>query len=76
VLLPFDLRDKSVDIFKGEVTPLLYNIFPGTLNVTEDIRRSHLIFQLEDFPSRPWPLTVGGVPFTITVEKPHGPGGL
>ncbi|KAI0109029.1 hypothetical protein GGR51DRAFT_558826 [Nemania sp. FL0031] len=35
VLLPFDLRDLSNDIHRGEVSDLLYHIFPKTTNVTK-----------------------------------------
>ncbi|GAW25030.1 hypothetical protein SAMD00023353_0101540 [Rosellinia necatrix] len=72
VLLPFNLRDWSIDIYKGEVRDLLYCIFPETLNVTEARCRSHLIFQVKALPEPPWPLTVGGVPFTITSDDRRG----
>ncbi|KAI0865618.1 hypothetical protein F4860DRAFT_500283 [Xylaria cubensis] len=61
VLLPFNLRDLSNDIHKGETT-----------NVTEARWRSHLIFQVKELPESPWPLTVGGVPFTITSQDNKG----
>jgi hypothetical protein len=66
VLLPFNLHDLSNDIYKGEVSNLLYHIFPTTINVAEARWRSHLIFQVEELPESPWPLTVGGLPFTIS----------
>ncbi|TRX92960.1 hypothetical protein FHL15_006098 [Xylaria flabelliformis] len=72
VLLPFNLRDLSNDIYKGEVRDLLYHIFPETTNVTEARWRSHLIFQVKELPKSPWPLTVGGVPFTITSHDNKG----
>lgn len=65
VLLPFNLRDPATSIYEGEARDLLYQVFPKTLNVTEARWRSHLIFQLETLPESPWPLTVGGMPFTI-----------
>ncbi|KAK3341822.1 hypothetical protein B0T25DRAFT_559399 [Lasiosphaeria hispida] len=68
VLLPFDLRDPGISI-KGEVQDLLRSIFPGTHNVAEARFRSHLIFQVDQLPSSPWPLTVGGVPFTLLAEN-------
>lgn len=48
---------------------MLYNVFPGILNVTEGRHRSFLLFQVETLPKKPWPLTVGGVPVTITDGK-------
>ncbi|RWA05431.1 hypothetical protein EKO27_g9674 [Xylaria grammica] len=72
VLLPFNLRDLSNDIYGGEVSDLLYHIFSKTTNVTEARWRSHLIFQVEELPESPWPLTVGGVPFTITSRDDKG----
>ncbi|KAI0905783.1 hypothetical protein F4823DRAFT_117118 [Ustulina deusta] len=72
VLLPFNLRDKSIRIDKGEVRDLLYQIFPETTNVTEARLRSHLIFQVTKLPESPWPLTVGGVPFTIISHDDKG----
>ncbi|KAK0724238.1 hypothetical protein B0H67DRAFT_470236, partial [Lasiosphaeris hirsuta] len=68
VLLPFDLRDHIVSIDSGDVSKLLLNLFPGTHNVTQARGRSHLIFQVEQLPSSPWPLSIGGVPFTITTD--------
>ncbi|KAK3364479.1 hypothetical protein B0T25DRAFT_530310 [Lasiosphaeria hispida] len=68
VLLPFDLRDHTVSIDTDDVSKLLLNLFPGTHNVTQARGRSHLIFQVEQLPSSPWPLSIGGVPFTITTD--------
>lgn len=72
VLLPFDLRDLKTDISRGEVCSLLYTVFPGTTNVTEARHRSHLLFQVKELPSSPWPLTVGNVPITILAEMSQG----
>lgn len=72
VLTPFQLRDLSIDIFKGEVRDLLYDIFPKTNNVTEARFRCHLIFQVDELPKGPWPLTVGGVPITILEKNTRG----
>ncbi|KAH8158377.1 hypothetical protein CIB48_g9873 [Xylaria polymorpha] len=72
ILLPFNLRDLSNDIYGNEVSNLLYNIFPETTNVTEARWRSHLIFQVKKLPKSPWPLTVGGVPFTICSDDDKG----
>ncbi|KAI1094745.1 hypothetical protein F5B19DRAFT_23492 [Rostrohypoxylon terebratum] len=72
VLLPCDLRDLNIDIYRGEVCSLLYNIFPGTTNVTEARYRSHLLFQVKELPSSPWPLTVGNAPITILSETSQG----
>jgi len=72
VLLPFNLRDLSNDIYGGEVSDLLYHIFPETTNVTEARWRSHLIFQVKELPESPRPLTIGGVPFTITSHDNKG----
>ncbi|KAI2621629.1 hypothetical protein GGR54DRAFT_599202 [Hypoxylon sp. NC1633] len=66
VLLPYDLRDQSNDITKGELRSLLHSIFPGTENVTEPGFRGYLIFQVTQLPSAPWPLTVGGLPITVS----------
>lgn len=53
---------------------MLYNIFPGTRNVCPGRNRSFLSFQLEDLPQSPWPLTVGGLPITISAGmKGKGP---
>ncbi|KAI1190705.1 hypothetical protein F5B17DRAFT_385499 [Nemania serpens] len=66
VLLPFNLRDLGINIYEGEVRDLLYQVFPKTVNVTETRQRAQLIFQTERLPEPPWPLTVGGLPFTIS----------
>ena len=66
ILLPFDLRDKKIDIFADDVLSLLKNIFPGTLEIGEGRCRSQLTFDVDKMPSGPWPLTIGGLPFTIS----------
>jgi len=66
VLLPLDLRDPGTNIEHEEVQDLLHSIFPGTCSVTEARYRSHLIFLVDQLPSSPWPLTVGGVPLTLS----------
>lgn len=72
VLLPFNLRDRSVNTYVGDVRSLLYNLFPGTTNIAEPRFRSHLLFQVKELPRRPWPLTVGGLPITILDESDRG----
>ncbi|KAK3361526.1 hypothetical protein B0T24DRAFT_641779 [Lasiosphaeria ovina] len=71
VLLPYNLRDPKVNIHSKEMQTLLCGIFPGTFNVAQG--RFHLIFQVNTLPSPPWPLTVGGMPFTLVAE--NGPSG-
>lgn len=66
VLLPFDLRDPAVDLDADEVRQVLYNIFPATANVNPGRNRSYFNFQLDSLPQSPWPLTVGGLPITIS----------
>lgn len=66
VLLPFDLRDAAVDLDGNDVRPVLYNIFPGTTSVNPGRNRSYLNFQVDSLPRNPWPLTVGGLPITIS----------
>lgn len=70
--LPFRLRDQTINILEGEARDLLYGIFPDTLNVTEARCRSHLLFQVRELPKGPWPLTVGGVPLTISDSQGQG----
>ncbi|EXJ86770.1 hypothetical protein A1O3_03724 [Capronia epimyces CBS 606.96] len=65
ILLPYDLRDPKVRLDSPEVQTLLRNIFPKCENIAEPRFRSHLIFQVEELPSAPWPLTIGGLPFTF-----------
>ncbi|RYO96512.1 hypothetical protein DL764_007458 [Monosporascus ibericus] len=42
------------------------------MNVAEARYRSHLLFQVKELPSSPWPLTIGGVPITILDEQGRG----
>ncbi|KAI1116649.1 hypothetical protein F5Y14DRAFT_439771 [Nemania sp. NC0429] len=65
VLLPFNIRGFGADIHRGEIGDLLHQIFPETSNVAEAFGCTHLIFQVDRLPEPPWPLTVGGLPFTI-----------
>lgn len=65
VLLPVDLRDPAVDLDSEDVRPMLYSVFPETVNVALGRNRSFLLFQVERMPQQPWPLTVGGLPFTV-----------
>lgn len=66
VLLPYDLRGPEVDLLGDEIRPVLTAIFPGTTGVAEGRMHSYLNFSVKNLPSRPWPLTVGGIPITIT----------
>lgn len=66
VLLPFDLRDRTISLDHEDVRPVLYNIFPDTINVAEGRNRSFLLFQVQQLPAKPWPLTLGGVAIIIT----------
>jgi len=72
VLLPFDLRDPGTKINNKEVQDLLRSIFPATWDVTEVRYRSHLLFQVDQLPRGPWPVTVGGLPFTILSDDGQG----
>ncbi|KAI1372075.1 hypothetical protein F4677DRAFT_463552 [Hypoxylon crocopeplum] len=74
VLVPYNLRDPSVNIYEAEIRPLLYNIFPGTKSVTQARFRGYLVFQVTDLPSAPWPITVGGLPITISEARKSGKG--
>ncbi|KAI1763722.1 hypothetical protein GGR53DRAFT_496267 [Hypoxylon sp. FL1150] len=74
VLVPYNLRDPSVNIFKGELCSLLYHIFPETDNVTEARFRGYLVFQVKNLPSTPWPVTVGGLPITVSEVRLNGKG--
>jgi len=65
VLLPYDLRDRNIILAKDEVQALLCTIFPKTENVSEPRYRSHLVFQVDELPPPPRPLTVGGLPITF-----------
>ncbi|KAM5345060.1 hypothetical protein ACJ41O_010922 [Fusarium nematophilum] len=70
VLLPFDLRDESLNILENkEIRNLLFNIFPGTIEVGEARCRSYLYFDVKEMPKEPWPLTVGGLPITISARN-------
>ena len=75
VLLPFDLRNQSLDILDdNEIRALLFGIFPGTTQVSEGRFRSYLSFTVNELPKEPWPLTVGGLPITInTKTEGRGP---
>ncbi|KAI1399027.1 hypothetical protein F4819DRAFT_436789 [Hypoxylon fuscum] len=69
VLMPYNLRDQSNNITEGELCSLLHNIFPSTENVTQPCFRGYLIFQVKQLPSAPWPLTVGGLPITVSETR-------
>ncbi|KAI1214223.1 uncharacterized protein F4807DRAFT_468153 [Annulohypoxylon truncatum] len=70
VLIPYNLQEQSNNIITdGELCSLLHSIFPGTENVTEPCFRGYLIFQVKQLPSAPWPLTVGGLPITVSETR-------
>ncbi|EQK98744.1 hypothetical protein G6O67_006852 [Ophiocordyceps sinensis] len=74
VLVPFDMRDPTVALDSGEPMQMLLSIFPQTLGLMESVPRLWLNFLVEQLPSRPWPLTVGGLPITIrTHSQGRGP---
>ena len=64
VLLPWDLRDQSVEI-NDDIHGTLRNIFPGTALVYIGHERAFVIFRVNILPSAPWPKTVGGLPAVI-----------
>lgn len=66
VILPFDLRDHSINALGPDMLPLLQNIFPDTIEVARTV--FGLAFALETLPPKPWPLTVGGLPVKIWTE--------
>ncbi|KAH6630931.1 hypothetical protein B0J18DRAFT_422641 [Chaetomium sp. MPI-SDFR-AT-0129] len=72
VFLPFDVRDPGTRISNKEVQDLLRSIFSTTWDVGEVRYRSHLLFQVEQLPCGPWPVTVGGLPFTIASNDGQG----
>ncbi|KAK5987955.1 hypothetical protein PT974_12091 [Cladobotryum mycophilum] len=47
------------------------SIFPGTTSITEGPSRSYLNFGVSEMPKTPWPLTIGGVPVTLS-DGTHG----
>ncbi|KAH8668685.1 hypothetical protein BX600DRAFT_435208 [Xylariales sp. PMI_506] len=68
VLLPF----KDINVRGKETQKIMRTIFPNTDNVGISGGGSHLIFQVKKLPMGPWPLTVGGLPFTIMDNDGEG----
>lgn len=69
VLLPVDLKDPLIDPLVEPVLSLLKHIFPDTMNVSISATRTWLSFNFKEFPSKPWPLTIGGLPVKLTTYK-------
>ncbi|KAF5009671.1 hypothetical protein FDECE_4117 [Fusarium decemcellulare] len=65
---PFNLQDPNLDILQGAPLSFLEATFPGVNSVTEGRNRSYINFHLRDLPRRPWPLTIGGVPITLSTR--------
>lgn len=63
ILLPYNVGDQHIlrDLKSLET---LRQIFPGTTEVIEG--PSHFGFVVDKLPMRPWPVTIGGRPFTIS----------
>jgi hypothetical protein len=68
-LLPVDLKDPLIDPLVEPVLSLLKHIFPDTMNVSISASRTWLSFNFKEFPSKPWPLTIGGLPVKLTTYK-------
>lgn len=66
ILLATDLRYEDPTFLSEENTELLAGIFPGTTGLARFA--SHLHFIVKELPTRPWPLTIGGIPFTISTD--------
>ncbi|WEW61233.1 hypothetical protein PRK78_006723 [Emydomyces testavorans] len=67
VILPFNLHEDRGSFSKHENRDLLYQLFPGTKGINFD--DYFLIFWVEELPSKPWPLTVAGLPCYITTDR-------
>lgn len=75
VLLDVDLRDQDkLAIQDKKLQKILRVIIPGTKNVAESRLRTHLLFQFDQLPRGPWPLTVGGLPITLSEKNGNGRG--
>ncbi|KAF4125978.1 hypothetical protein GMORB2_1224 [Geosmithia morbida] len=63
----FNLRDEKLHILNNKsVRNLLFSIFPNTTEIGEDRARPFLHFTVNELPAEPWPLTVGGIPITLS----------
>ncbi|KAF4463790.1 hypothetical protein FALBO_9386 [Fusarium albosuccineum] len=66
---PYNLQDPNLDILQGAPLSFLEATFPGVNSVTEGRNRSYINFHLRDhLPRRPWPLTIGGIPITLSTR--------
>ncbi|KAI1775341.1 hypothetical protein F4818DRAFT_416343 [Hypoxylon cercidicola] len=70
-ILPYNLRDPNVDISTAEICAKLGKIFPGTRTILEPNPRYQLIFQVKELPKGKWPVSIGGMPYTI-LDKNFG----
>lgn len=61
-----------INVDDEEIQLALKSIFPDTENVAMSGGGSYLIFQVRAFPKGPWPLTIGGLPFTIITNDGQG----
>ncbi|KAI6783318.1 uncharacterized protein J7T54_004345 [Emericellopsis cladophorae] len=68
IRLSEDLSHPDANVQKH--VPILLKIFPETTEVSNCF--IHLHFSVKKLPPRPWPLTIGGKPFTVTDEQGKG----
>ncbi|KAL8369804.1 hypothetical protein RB595_000241 [Gaeumannomyces hyphopodioides] len=68
ILLASDFRHEELFFLSKKSVELLAAIFPGTTRIGRFA--SHLTFTVKELPTRPWPLTIGSVPFTISTDDP------
>ncbi|KLU91474.1 hypothetical protein MAPG_09993 [Magnaporthiopsis poae ATCC 64411] len=76
ILLASDLRHEDLTFLSKENVEILAKIFPGTTGLAR--YGSHLHFVVKELPTRPWPLTIGGILFTISTDAatPKGRAGI
>lgn len=63
--LPFNLRDPKIRLCSDEVFNSIRRLLPEIINVAEGRCGGYLVLAVESYPPRPWPLTVGGLPFIL-----------
>lgn len=69
VILPFDLRSRKVDVLEGDAKQIVGSVFPGIEWISQSIGHAYLSFTVTELPTGPWPLTIGGIPHTISTKN-------
>ncbi|KAI8659817.1 hypothetical protein NCS56_01199700 [Fusarium sp. Ph1] len=65
VVSHLDFSYSNLRIPRNHNPRIFWTTLPGVTRITQGRNNCHINFQVKQLPRRPWPLTIGNVPFTM-----------